>query len=156
MGYQEEEDELQTLYIGQGDGIKKRIESHFKCKDFWDWGIGFVSNSNGLNRAHITWLEYALLEQAKLADRSHLDNANTPQEPALSESERADVRGFLKEIYQILPLLGLRVFEIPQPVAEPNATDVTSVASTNSWNKDTVVVPAKLEGFERVFLGQNC
>ena len=156
VGYQEDDDELQTLYIGQGDGIRRRIESHFKSKDFWDWGIGFVSNSNGLNRAHITWLEYALIEQAKLADRCHLDNGNIPQETALSESEKADVRGFLKEIYQILPLLGLRVFEIPKPVAEPNATDVTSVASTSSSKKDTVIVPAKLEGFEQVFLGQNC
>ena len=61
-----------------------------------------------------------------------------------------------RKIYQILPLVGLRVFEIPKPVAEPNATDVTSVACTNSSKKDTVIVPAKLEGFERVFLGQNC
>ncbi|MEL7406668.1 MAG: GIY-YIG nuclease family protein, partial [Cyanobacteria bacterium J06558_2] len=156
VGYQETDDDLQTLYIGQGDGIKNRINSHFQDKEFWDWGIGFVSNSNGLNRAHITWLEYALIKQAKKAARCHLDNTKFPQEPALSEPEKADVRKFLKEIYQILPLLGLQVFEIPKPVAEPKATDLTLANSANEAIKDTVIVPAQREGFERVFLGENC
>ncbi len=60
------EDDLPTLYIGQGDGVRDRIESHFGNKEFWDWGIAFVSHaaSGGLNRAHITWLEYALIDRA--------------------------------------------------------------------------------------------
>ena len=156
VGYQEEDDELQTLYIGQGDGIRNRIEAHFQQKDFWDWGISFVSNSGGLNRAHITWLEYALIKRANKAGRCHLDNGNFPQEPALTESEKADVQGFLKEIIQILPLVGLRVFEIPKPVAEPKETGISSVAIANESIKDTVIVPAKEEGFKQVFLGQNC
>lgn len=156
VGYREEDDELQTLYIGQGDGIKRRIDSHFQHKDFWDWGIGFTSNSGGLNRAHITWLEYALIERANQAGRCHLDNGNVPQEPALIESEKADIQGFLREIFQILPLMGLRVFEIPKPVAEPHETGLTLNSSTKGSDKDTVIVPAKQEGFERVFLGQNC
>ncbi len=58
------EDDLPTLYIGQGDGVRNRIEAHFVNKEFWDWGIAFVSHaaSGGLNRAHITWLEYALVD----------------------------------------------------------------------------------------------
>ncbi|MEM8722392.1 MAG: GIY-YIG nuclease family protein [Cyanobacteria bacterium P01_G01_bin.39] len=156
VGYREEEDELQTLYIGQGDGIRKRIDSHVKHKDFWEWGIGFTSNSGGLNRAHITWLEYALIERATQAGRCHLDNGNVPQEPALIESEKADIQGFLREIFQILPLMGLRVFEIPQPVAEPHETNLALDSSAKDSDKDTIIVPAQQEGFERVFLGQNC
>ena len=37
-------------------------------------------------------------------------NGNVPQEPALTEAEKADTQGFLKEILKILPLVGLRVF----------------------------------------------
>ena|SRR6202521_1134454 len=59
VGYQEED--LPTIYIGQADGVRNRIEAHYQNKDFWDWGIIFVSNSGGLNRAHVTWLEYALV-----------------------------------------------------------------------------------------------
>ncbi len=34
VGYVSEEDELPTLYVGQGDGIRNRIEAHFQNKDF--------------------------------------------------------------------------------------------------------------------------
>ena len=156
VGYREEDDELQTLYIGQGDGIKRQIDSHFQHKDFWDWGIGFTSNSGGLNRAHITWLEYALIERANQAGRCHLDNGNVPQEPALIESEKADIQGFLREIFQILPLMGLRVFEIPKPVAEPHQGNFVADIHSKTSEKNTIIVPAKQEGFERVFLGQDC
>ena len=99
VGYQqeqEEDDELPTIYIGQADGVRTRIESHFQNKDFWDLGIIFVSNSNsgGLNRAHVTWLEYALVDRATATGRCHLDNGNAPQEPGLSEAEKADTQGF--------------------------------------------------------------
>ena len=56
FGYQESDD-FPTIYIGQGDGIRNRIESHDKHKEFWNKVLIFVSSNNGLNRAHITWLE---------------------------------------------------------------------------------------------------
>ena len=34
IGYEEESDDLPTIYIGQGDGIKNRIDSHQKNKLF--------------------------------------------------------------------------------------------------------------------------
>jgi hypothetical protein len=152
VGYntEDEEDDLPIVYIGQGDGVRGRIDSHFQNKDFWDWGIVFISTSSGLNRAHITWLEYALIERALVVKQCRLDNGNTPQEPALSESEKADTDAFLKEIFQILPLANLRVFEIPKPVANPKIT------KTLDSENDTVVVPARKEGFEEVFLGEDC
>jgi hypothetical protein len=103
-------DELPTVYIGQGEEIGARIENHDSKKDFWDWGYAFVSSSNALNRAHITWLEHALIDRANKAGHCHLDNGNQPKEPGLSESERADTMGFLREMLRILPLLGVRGF----------------------------------------------
>lgn len=149
-----EEDDLPTLYIGQGDGVRNRIESHIQNKDFWDWGVVFVSPIGGLNRAHATWLEYALIARVNETKRCHLDNSNSPQEPALTEAEKADTQGFLKEIFQILPLVGLRAFEFPKPVAEPKVTTTDSFIP--SPKPDTVIVPARKDGFEEVFLGENC
>jgi hypothetical protein len=152
------EDDLPTLYIGQGDGVRNRIEAHFGNKEFWDWGVAFVSYSasGGLNRAHITWLEYALIDRATKAARSHLDNGNAPQEPALSETERADTQGFLKEILQILPLVGLRAFEIPRAVVTAMAHTPPPTRELQTTDElDTIIVPAQKEGFEEVFLGQN-
>jgi hypothetical protein len=81
VGYEGEAADLPTLYIGQADGVRNRIDSHFQAKEFWDWAAVFVSGNNGLNRAHVTWLEYALIRRAHEAGRSRLDNGNVPQGP---------------------------------------------------------------------------
>lgn len=153
----DDDDDLPTIYVGQGDGIRSRIDSHFQSKDFWDSAIAFVStSSSGLNRAHITWLEYALIERANVAERSHIDNGNVPQEPALSESEKADTRAFLNEVLKILPLVNLRAFDRPRPVASPSiSSEGPSTRPSGLPVTDLIIVPAKQEGFERVFLGEN-
>ncbi|MBV9677685.1 MAG: GIY-YIG nuclease family protein, partial [Acidobacteriaceae bacterium] len=150
------DDDLPTIYIGEGDGVRERIDNHFKTKEFWSWGIAFVSTNRGLNKAHVQWLEFALVNQAKQARRSHLDNGNLPQEPALTESEKADTKGFLKEILQILPLVGLHALEMPKAVATPATKTASNVQPAVSVGPDTVIVPAQKEGFEKVFLGENC
>lgn len=154
VGYQE--DDLPTIYIGQADGVRNRIEAHYQNKDFWDWGIIFVSNSGGLNRAHVTWLEYALVNRAAATGRCRLDNGNAPQEPGLTEAEKADTQAFLKEIFQILPLVGLRAFEFPKAVATPKTSTIAPPQKQPSHRPDTIVVPAQKDGFEKVFLGEDC
>ena len=156
VGYMGEDDDLPPIYIGQADGVRNRIDSHFQNKDFWDWGIVFVSTSGGLNRAHVTWLEYALVNRAVQTKRCRLDNGNVPQEPALTEAEKADTQAFLKEILQILPLVGLRVFEFATPVATPKATTTGVPPKPRSRKPDTVIVPARKKGFEQTFLGEDC
>lgn len=155
-GHVDEDSGLPTIYIGQADGVRGRIDAHFQNKDFWDRGIVFVSTSGGLNRAHVTWLEYALVNRAVQTGRCHLDNGNVPQEPALTEAEKADTQGFLKEILQILPIVGLRAFEFTKPVATPKATASEPLSKRRSRQPDTVIVPAKKNGFENVFLREDC
>jgi len=155
VGYQEEDD-LPTIYIGQADGVGNRIEAHYQNKDFWDWGITFVSNSGGLNRAHVTWLEYALVNRATATRRCRLDNGNAPQEPGLTEAEKADTQAFLKEIFQILPLVGLRAFEFPKAVATPKTSTIAPPQKESSRQPNTVIVPAQIDAFEKVFLGEDC
>ena len=156
VGYMGADDDLPTIYIGQADGLRNRINSHFLNKDFWDWGVAFVSTGGGLNRAHAMWLEYALVDRADKTKRCNLDNGNVPQEPAMTEAEKADTQGFLKEILRILPLVGLHAFEFPQPVATPIAKIIDKAQKKRSNQPDTVIVPAKVDGFETVFLGENC
>jgi len=154
-GYESGEDDIPTIYIGEGDGIGNRIDSHSKAKDFWDWGICFVSPNGSLNKAHVQWLEYALVEQAKLAGRCRLANGNAPQEPALSESDKADTKAFLHQMLQIMPLAGLQVFEKPRAVVSV-AKNITPITSAHGNEPDTVIVPAREDGFAEVFLGQHC
>jgi hypothetical protein len=164
IGPDEDDEDLQRVYVGEGDGIRDRIESHDQKKEFWSWGVAFSSNANGLNKAHVQWLEYKLVQLAREAEQCTLDNAQTPQKPALSEHEEADVEGFLTEVLRILPLVGLRAFEKPRPIvpvkSAPQQVSIvapTAVIDSSLRNRtvDTVVVPAKQEGFDRVFIGQN-
>ncbi len=60
-----------------------------------------------------------LIRHAVNAERSHLENGTEPQEPQLSEAEKADTQAFLREMLQILPLVGLNAFELPKAVAVP-------------------------------------
>ncbi|MBV9758233.1 MAG: GIY-YIG nuclease family protein [Alphaproteobacteria bacterium] len=159
VGPTEGDEDLPTLYIGEGDSVRDRIEAHYQNKDFWTQGFAFVTSNNGLNKAHVRWLEHALIHQAKKAARSHLDNDTTPNEPPLSEAERSDSRAFLREIVQALPIMGLHAFEKPTPVATPLASvlGATAVAPVNSSSQQdiVVVVPAHEDGFKQVFLGEN-
>lgn len=145
-------DDLPTLYIGQGESIRDRLQSHYVKKEFWSWGYAFVSAGNALNRAHITWLEAALIERANRVGQAHLENSTSPKEPSLSESDRADTRGFLREMLRILPLFGVSAFKKPKTLqVVPEKPGIPQKSGT----RDTVVVPAQLDGFREVFLGES-
>jgi hypothetical protein len=106
-----EDGELPTIYVGEGDPVGPRLEQHYANKEFWTWSVFFVSTDSSLNKAHVQHLEARLLDMAKQAKRATLDNANTPQMPALSEAETADAESFLADMLSIFPLVGLTVFE---------------------------------------------
>lgn len=153
IGYDENSD-LPKVYIGQGDGIRKRIDSHYKEKSFWEKLIIFVSSNNGLNKGHITWIEYALIDIAKKYNRCTLDNSATPNEPILTESEKADTREFLNEMLSIFPLVEIKIFDKPKIIDVDNSKVQKEIKSVNI--QDTVVVPANEDGFVEVFLNQDC
>ncbi len=100
------------LYVGEGDPIRPRLESHYAQKDFWTRAIGFTTTTAGqLNKAHVQFLESRLIGLARAAKRMPLDNANQPAEPSLSEADRADMEVFLAHMLGMLPVLGVHAFE---------------------------------------------
>lgn len=155
------DDELPELYIGQTDELHRRMGNHVKNDlkmAFWDEAVFFYSTNDGLNRAHITWLEWALVQRAKQTNRSHLKNVVSPEEPILTEAEKADTYAFLQEIYQILPVAGLKAFEKKKSVSideKPARSEPTPVQADNSYLPDTVIVAARKYNFERQFLGEH-
>ena len=149
IGYTENED-LPSVYIGQGDGVRSRIESHIKNKEFWDKVIVFTTSSDGLNRAHITWLEYALIRKAKETGRCILDNNAEPNEPVLTESEKADTEEFFNELLSVLPLIEVKVFEKGEKIRVDNGK------SKGNDLQNTIVVPAQEDGFNKVFIHDKC
>lgn len=150
IGYNEES-ELPVVYIGQGDGVKDRIDSHYQKKLFWDKVLVFVSSNGGLNRAHITWIEWALIKKAKEMNRCVLDNGNVPNEPVLTESEKADTQEFLNEMLSVFPLVEVKVFDKARKIDVD--VEFTEKKSTKQHPMlDTVIVPAQEDGFKEKFL----
>jgi len=101
----------EMLYIGEGDPVRQRLESHYAKKDFWNRAVFFVAGLGQLNKAHVQFLESQLILLAKASKRYLLDNMNQPTEASLSESERADMQVFLDNMLGILPVLGIHAFE---------------------------------------------
>jgi hypothetical protein len=107
-----EDGEGEMLYVGEGDPLRPRLESHYAQKDFWTRAVCFTAGGSGqLNKAHVQFLEANLIRLAKTAKRLPLDNANQPTEPSLSEADRADMQVFLENMLGMLPVLGIHAFE---------------------------------------------
>ncbi len=117
--------EGEKLYIGEGDPIRPRLESHYAQKDFWTRAVCFVAAPGQLNKAHVQFLEANLVRLAKAAKRMPLDNGNAPAEPTLSEADRADMLVFLANMLGMLPVLGVQAFEQVPPAAAAAAPLLT-------------------------------
>lgn len=107
------ENDLPMIYIGEADPVGARLLQHCIEKDFWTWCISFVGED--LNKAHIQYLEASLIELAKKAKKTDLDNKNDPTYPNLSLSEGAIAKGFLNEMLSIFPIVGLNTFQKADP-----------------------------------------
>lgn len=110
------------LYIGEGDPVRPRLEAHYANKDFWTQAVFFVAGPGQLNKAHVQYLEAQLVSRAAAAKRMPLENGNRPQEPTLSEADRADMDVFLGNILGMLPVLGVHAFEQSQTVPAKEET----------------------------------
>lgn len=105
---------LPTVYIGEGDPVRPRIDSHYAKKDFWDWCVFFVTSNQSLNKAHVKYLESRLIQMGKGARLCNLDNTNDSTPPNLAEADVADMESFIVDMLRVFPLVGLSVFEKPE------------------------------------------
>jgi len=112
-----ESGQLPRAYVGEGDGVLQRLESHVKVKDFWTHAVVFTSKDQNLNKAHVQYLEARLVRIAADAKRCELDNGNVPQVPSLSEADVADAEGYLSDLLLCIPIVGISFFERPLPPA---------------------------------------
>lgn len=115
------EDGAPRLYVGEADILKDRLKQHVSGKDFWTRLVAFASTNEGLNKAHVRYLESRLLGLAKAANQWEVDNSNQPGSPPLSEADRADAEWFLSEMLVIFPLLGIDAFEAASDQARHSA-----------------------------------
>ena len=112
-----ESGQLTRAYVGEGDALLPRLDSHIRSKEFWTHGVVFTSKDQNLNKAHVQHLEARLVGLAADAKRCELDNGNLPQPPSLSDADRADAELFLADMLLCLPVVGVSFFEKPGSAA---------------------------------------
>mgnify|MGYP000035297784 FL=1 len=98
------ETDMPTLYIGEAESVVKRLKQHDKRE--WNQVAAFVSKDENLTKAHIRYLEGALIV---LADQSNaVELLNSASSGAkLPESDQAEMDVYLEKVLQLLPLLSL-------------------------------------------------
>jgi hypothetical protein len=115
-----EDDGRVRVYVGEADVLGTRIAQHHAgpaAKEFWTRAIVFASTNDSLNKAHARYIESRLVGLASQAKRCTLENAATPNETKLSESDRADAEAFLEDMLLVYPLVGIDAF-VPPPSKE--------------------------------------
>jgi len=111
LGFDEEDRQL--VYIGEAERVRTRLKQHVS-KDFWQSAIVFISKDENLTKAHIKFLEGELIGRLQEAGRAILQNSQSSG-AKLPESDKADMDGFLEQILQLLPILGLTAFRPVRP-----------------------------------------
>ncbi len=106
-------EDLPRAYVGESDVLKPRLENHASNKDFWTHAIALVSKDQNLNKAHVRYMDWRLIDLASAAQLSELENSQNPSEPSLSEADKADAELFLADMLECLPVLGVTFFSKP-------------------------------------------
>jgi len=114
-----EDDSTKPLaYIGQTEDLKQRLKSHDAKKEFWSTAVILISRTHSFTQAHIKWLEWHSIAQAKQANRFKLENGNDASEPHVTEAIQAD----LHEIFETGALL---LQSLRYPIFEPLLSGVS-------------------------------
>lgn len=104
-------DSKPLAYIGESENVAERLTTHDRQKDFWNEVVIFTSKDENLTKAHVKFLEFALVRWAKQADRYVLENGNTPPESSLPRADKDAMAEFVENLRMVLGTLGYPILE---------------------------------------------
>jgi hypothetical protein len=147
----------ETIYIGEADPVGERLKNHVANKEGWNWGVYFVDRNHKIGKTEVQFLESELVSRAKQFDRVILLNKNNPSTPTMSAVAKATAQAFLADILLILPMLSINAFTAPKwdDMPEEQIQPISTIIS-EAEKFDTIVVPAREEGFQQRFINENC
>lgn len=103
-----------SIYIGEAEELSVRLRQHIADRDF-ESVICFSSRDEGLTKAHIKYLEATLIQLARDANTSRVENEKMPKGAKLSEAEASDMDYFVEQVKLILPVVGIRSLVVAAP-----------------------------------------
>ncbi|MCR5021736.1 GIY-YIG nuclease family protein [Ruminococcus sp.] len=120
----DEENDLESVYIGEAENVKERLVQHLRDaaadKEKYYWNTAIIFTGRDLNKALIRYLEHNLVELAKKNNRYEILTKNTYKNTVLKESQQAAMNEFIDNIRVLISALGYKVLE---PMQKVNSTD---------------------------------
>ncbi len=101
------ENNLDSLYIGQSENGIKRIENHVLNKKFWSTGIMFITENNSFDKMTIDYLEWKFIQIFKESDYV-LDNKDLRiKKPNISIYDQPVLDSYVEQIIFLLSIEGI-------------------------------------------------
>lgn len=125
-----------VAYIGESENVAQRLTNHDRNKDFWSEVVIFTSKDENLTKAHIKYLESALVCLSKNADRYELENGNTPPESSLPRADRDAMVEFVENVRMVLGTLGYSILE---PILKPKNLSENIIGSSDLSESENVL-----------------
>ena len=123
-------------YIGESENVTQRLTNHDRNKEFWSEVVIFTSKDENLTKAHIKYLESALVGLSKKADRYELENGNTPPESSLPRADRDAMEEFVENARMVLGTLGYSILE---PILKSKNARENLIESSNLFESESVL-----------------
>lgn len=105
------EENNDTIYIGEAEKMFSRIKQHLKDSEYWNDCIAVISKDNLLNKAHVKYLENKFYLLAQNAGRSIVVNSTVPTCSSISEYDEAMLQEFINNAKLLVNTLGYKVFD---------------------------------------------
>lgn len=120
-----EEDDSDSVYIGESETIQERLNQHIrdynadKEKFYWTTAVIFLGRD--LNKALIRYLEERFVQIARESKRYKVLTKNTYGKTVMKESQTAAMEEFIDNVRILINALGYKVLE-PTVHNDPNST----------------------------------
>ena len=133
----DDNDDLQTIYIGQSENLLTRLGEHTDDPNR-DFQYIVCATGGDINNVHCRWMEAHLIEQAKIIDRCTLDNRARPSKPKIKNSEMVGITQFLEDVLQIFPIVEVKAFLAAKTVTTPTTKETITPHKRSRLGKTTI------------------
>lgn len=106
-----DEDNNETVYIGEAEKLLSRLKQHLKDVDYWNDCIAVISKDNILNKAHVKYLENKFYTMAIDGKRAVVINGTIPTCSSISEFDESMLEEFIENAKLLVNTLGYKVFD---------------------------------------------
>ncbi len=100
-----------VVYIGQTEDLRIRLDKHDATREFWQTAVLIVSRTHSFTQAHIRYLEWFCIQQAKDNGRFIIENGNAGSKPWVTEPMEADLRDAFDTLSVLVSTLGYPLFD---------------------------------------------